>query len=85
MAADLVWGYEDGGVDAKAVVQEVPYYCLDSLLFVRREKWFGRRLGGPLLCSMAVNGGCPVVWGMLWAFWGFLVELIEGLLHVARN
>ena len=34
---------------------------------------------------LAVNGGCPVVWGMLRAFGGFVVEFIEGLLHVARN
>ena len=58
---------------------------MDSLLFARREKWYGRRLGGPLLCLLAINGGCPVVQGVLWAFWGFVVELLEGLLYVARN
>ena len=44
-----------------------------------------RRLGGLLLCSLAVNGGCPVVRGVLWAFWGFVVEFIEGLFYVARH
>ena len=34
---------------------------------------------------MAVNGGCPVVRGVLWAFWRFVVEFIEGLLHVSRH
>ena len=76
LAADLVQGYEDGGVDAKAVVQEGPCDRLDSLLFLRWEKWCGRLSGGPLLCFLAVNGGCPVMRGMLWAFWGFVVELL---------
>ena len=37
------------------------------------------------MCSLAVNRGCPVVRGVLWAFWGFVAELLEGLLHLARN
>ena len=85
MAANTVKGYEDGGVYAKAVVEEGPYYRLDSLIFVRQEKWCGRLLGGPLLCSLAVDGGCPVVWGVLWAFWGFVVEFLEGLFYVAQH
>ena len=58
---------------------------MDALLFVRREKWRGRRFGGPLLRSLAVNGGCPVVRGLLWAFGGFVVEFLEVLLHLARH
>ena len=37
------------------------------------------------MCSLAVNGGCPVVRGMFWAFRRFVVEFIEGLFHVARH
>ena len=55
------------------------------LLSVRREKWRGIRLGGPLLRSLAVNGGCPVVRGVLWEFGGLVVEFLEGLLHVSRH
>ena len=58
---------------------------LDALLSVRREKWRSRRLGGPLLCLLALDRGCSVVRGVLWAFWGFVVEFLEGLLHVARH
>ena len=58
---------------------------MDLLLFVRRDKWCSRLLGGPLLHSLAVNGGCPVVRGMLWEFWGFLVEFLEGLFYVAQH
>ena len=32
---------------------------------------------------LAVDGGCPVVRDMLWAFGGFVVEFLEGILHVA--
>ena len=85
MAADLVQGYEDGGFNVGAVVQEGPCDCLDSLLFCRWEKRCGRLLGGPLLCSLAVNGCYSVMWGMLWEFWRFVVEFIEGLFHVARR
>ena len=85
MAADLVQGYEDGGVNVEAVIQEVPCDCLNSLLFGRWEQWCGRLLGGPLLCSMAVNGGCLVVRGMFWPFWGLVVEFPEGLFYVARH
>ena len=85
MAADLVQDYKDGGVDAKAVLQEGPCDRFDSFLFVRWEKWCGRLLGGLLLCSLAVNTGCPVVRGVLWEFWGFVIELLEGLFHVARH
>ena len=85
MAADLVQGFEDDGVDAKAVVQEGTCDLLDSLHFVRREKWCRRLLGGPLLCSLAVDGGCPVMRGVLWEFWGFVVEFIEGIFNVARH
>ena len=85
MAANPVQGYKDGGVGANTVVHEGPCDCLDLLLFIRREKWCGRLLDGPLLCSLAVNGGCPVVQGVLWAFWGFVVEFLEGLSHVARH
>ena len=42
-------------------------------------------MGGSLLRLLAVDGGCPVVRGVLWAFGGFVVELLEGLLYVARN
>ena len=38
---------------------------------------------GPLLCSLAANGGCPVARGVLWAFWGFVAELLEDVLHIA--
>ena len=55
------------------------------LLYVGREKWGGRLLGGSLLRLLAVDGGYPVVRGVLWAFWGFVVEFLEGLLNVARN
>ena len=58
---------------------------MDALLFVRREKWRGRRLVGPLFRSLAVNGGCPVMRGVLWSFWGFVVKFLEGLLHVAQH
>ena len=85
LAANLVQGYEDVEVNAKAVVQEGPCDCLELLLFVRREKWCGRLLGGPLLCSLAVDGVCPVVRGMFWLFWRFVVEFLEGLFHVARH
>ena len=85
LAANLVEGYEAGGVNTKAVVKEGFHYHLDALFSVRREKWRGRRLGGPLLRSLAVYGGCPVVRGVLWAFGGFVVEFIEGLTHVARH
>ena len=33
---------------------------------------------------LAVDGGCPVIRGVLWAFGGFVVEFIEDLLYVAR-
>ena len=56
-----------------------------SSFLVRQEKWCGRRLGGPLLCLLAVNGGCQVARGVLWEFWGFVVELLEGLIHVSRH
>ena len=85
LAANLVQDYEDGGVDAESVVQEGPYYCLDLLIFVRQEKWCGRLLGGPLLRSLAVDGGCTVVRGVLWAFWGFVVEFLEGLFYLVRH
>ena len=85
MAADIVQGYKDGGVNAEAVVQEVTCYFLDSLIFGRWEKWCGRLLGGLLMCWLAVNGVCSVVRGMFWAFWGFVVEFIEGLFHVAQH
>ena len=55
--ADIVQGYEDGGVNAKAVVQEGPSDCLDLLLFVRWEKWCGRLLGGSLLCVVGRKWG----------------------------
>ena len=42
-------------------------------------------MGGSLLCSLAVYGGCPVVRGVLWVFGGFVVEFIEILIHVARH
>ena len=42
-------------------------------------------MGGPLLRFLAINGGCPVVRGVLWEFGGFVVEFLEGLLHVARH
>ena len=85
MAANIVQGYEDGGVYAEAVVQEGPCDRLESLLFIRWEKWGGRFFGGPLLCSLAVNGSCLVVRGVLWAFWGFVVEPLEGLFHISWN
>ena len=25
------------------------------------------------------------MWGMFWAFWGFVVEFLEGLFYKARN
>ena len=34
---------------------------------------------------LAVNGGCPVVRGVLWAFGGFVVEFLEGLLRVDQH
>ena len=34
---------------------------------------------------LAVNGGCPVMRGMFWAFQRFVVEFLEGLSHVARH
>ena len=74
-----------GGINAEAVAQEGICDFLDSLIFIRWEKQCGRILGGALLCSLALNGGCPVVRGMFWAFWGFVVEFIEGLFHVARH
>ena len=74
MAAVLGQGYEDGGVNAEAVVQEGSGDFLDSLLSGRWEKRCSGILGGSLLCSLAVNGGCPVMRGMFWAFLGFVVE-----------
>ena len=82
MAADIVQGYEDGGVNAEALAQEGPCDHLDLLLFGRWEKWCGRLLGGLLMCWLAVNGVCSVVRGMFSAFWGFVVEFLEGLCHV---
>ena len=73
----------DGGVDAEAVVKEGAHDCMDALLSVRREDWGGRRLGGLLLRLLAVDGGCPVVRGVLWAFGRFVVEFLEGRLHLA--
>ena len=35
--------------------------------------------------SLAVNGGCPVVRGVLRAFRGFVVEFLEGLLRVDQH
>ena len=35
--------------------------------------------------SLDVDGGCPVVWGVLWDFGGFVVEFLADLLHVARH
>ena len=35
--------------------------------------------------SLAVNEDCRVVRGMLWAFGGFVVEFLEGLLYVDRH
>ena len=58
---------------------------MDSLLSVGWEKWGGIRLGGSLLRLLAVDGGCPVVRGVLWAFGGFGVEFIEVLLQVAQH
>ena len=34
---------------------------------------------------LAVNLGFPVVRGVLWGFWGFVVKFLEGLLHVSRH
>ena len=42
-------------------------------------------MGDLLLRSLAVNGGCPVVRGVIWAFWGFVVTFLEVFLHVAWN
>ena len=37
------------------------------------------------MCLLAIDGVCSVVRGVLWAFGGFVVEFLEGLIHVARH
>ena len=36
------------------------------------------------MCLLAIDGGCPVVWGVLWAFGGFVVEFLESLLRISQ-